>query len=198
MHKLGEKCDLIQEGGRITDPTIDKRMDFHFNAILDVVSEWRKDKTQHQDVPLGEKIQEIYKAFIRESGIQFSELEEKVLQFHLSNLEYACGSNLSQVSARSWDHNEFFAQFAGDHTLLTVGYSTVIDKLAEGLDIRLNFPVQSIDYSGEEVQVTTADGTVWRTQKKIIQSNFSHFKENSYIPMICIWVFYNLFFIERA
>lgn len=44
-----------------------------------------------------EKIQEIYKAFIQESGIQFSELEEKVLQFHLSNLEYACGSNLSQV-----------------------------------------------------------------------------------------------------
>lgn len=45
-----------------------------------------------------EKIQEIYKAFIQESGIQFSELEEKVLQFHLSNLEYACGSNLSLVS----------------------------------------------------------------------------------------------------
>lgn len=53
MHKFGERCDLIQEGGRITDPTIDKRMDFHFNALLDVVSEWRKDKTQLQDVPLG-------------------------------------------------------------------------------------------------------------------------------------------------
>uniref|UniRef100_A0A8D1FSV2 [histone-H3]-N(6),N(6)-dimethyl-L-lysine(4) FAD-dependent demethylase n=1 Tax=Sus scrofa TaxID=9823 RepID=A0A8D1FSV2_PIG len=158
MHKFGERCDLIQEGGRITDPTIDKRMDFHFNALLDVVSEWRKDKTQLQDVPLGEKIEEIYKAFIKESGIQF----------HLSNLEYACGSNLHQVSARSWDHNEFFAQFAGDHTLLTPGYSVIIEKLAEGLDIRLRSPVQSIDYSGDEVQVSTTDGTRCTAQKVLV------------------------------
>uniref|UniRef100_A0A8C9APD2 [histone-H3]-N(6),N(6)-dimethyl-L-lysine(4) FAD-dependent demethylase n=1 Tax=Prolemur simus TaxID=1328070 RepID=A0A8C9APD2_PROSS len=169
MHKFGERCDLIQEGGRITDPTIDKRMDFHFNALLDVVSEWRKDKTQLQDVPLGEKIEEIYKAFIKESGIQFSELEGQVLQFHLSNLEYAFGSNLHQVSARSWDHNEFFAQFAGDHTLLTPGYSVIIEKLAEGLDIRLKCPqVQSIDYSGDEVQVTTTDGTRFSAQKVLV------------------------------
>uniref|UniRef100_A0AAZ3SFS0 [histone-H3]-N(6),N(6)-dimethyl-L-lysine(4) FAD-dependent demethylase n=1 Tax=Oncorhynchus tshawytscha TaxID=74940 RepID=A0AAZ3SFS0_ONCTS len=141
MHKLGERCDLFQEGGSATDPAIDKRMDFHFNAILDVVSEWRKDKSQNQDTPLGEKIQEVYKTFLQESGVQFSQLEEKVLQFHLSNLEYACGSTLDQVSARSWDHNEFFAQFSGDHTLLTEGYSSVLNKLAEGLDIRIKSPV---------------------------------------------------------
>lgn len=52
MHKLGERCDLFQEGGQVTDKAIDKRMDFHFNAILDVVSEWRKDKSQSQDKPL--------------------------------------------------------------------------------------------------------------------------------------------------
>lgn len=44
-----------------------------------------------------EKVQEVKKNFLQESGIQFSELEEKVLQFHLSNLEYACGSMLDQV-----------------------------------------------------------------------------------------------------
>uniref|UniRef100_A0A670IEK9 Flavin-containing amine oxidase domain-containing protein 1 n=1 Tax=Podarcis muralis TaxID=64176 RepID=A0A670IEK9_PODMU len=168
MHKIGEKCDLIQEGGRITDPTIDKRMDFHFNSILDVVADWRKDKNQHQDIPLGDKIQEIYKVFIQESGIQFSDLEEKVLQFHVSNLEYACGSNLHEVSARSWDHNEFFAQFAGDHALLNSGYSTIIEKMAEGLDIRLKVPVRSIDYTGEEVQVTATDGTLWKAQKVLV------------------------------
>ncbi|MEQ2189687.1 hypothetical protein GOODEAATRI_027827, partial [Goodea atripinnis] len=53
MHKLGERCDLFQEGGWVTDPAIDKRMDFHFNAILDVVSDWRNDKSQKQDTPLG-------------------------------------------------------------------------------------------------------------------------------------------------
>lgn len=46
---------------------------------------------------LTEKVQEIKKNFLQESGIQFSQLEEKVLQFHLGNLEYACGSKLDQV-----------------------------------------------------------------------------------------------------
>ncbi|XP_064839006.1 lysine-specific histone demethylase 2 [Oncorhynchus masou masou] len=168
MHKLGERCDLFQEGGSATDPAIDKRMDFHFNAILDVVSEWRKDKSQNQDTPLGEKIQEVYKTFLQESGVQFSQLEEKVLQFHLSNLEYACGSTLDQVSARSWDHNEFFAQFSGDHTLLTEGYSSVLNKLAEGLDIRIKSPVQAIDYSGDIVKVTSSNGTQWTAQKVLV------------------------------
>lgn len=46
-------------------------------------------------------MEEIYRAFVKESGIQFSELEGQVLQFHLSNLEYACGSSLHQVSQRA-------------------------------------------------------------------------------------------------
>uniref|UniRef100_A0A8C0G6A9 Lysine demethylase 1B n=1 Tax=Chelonoidis abingdonii TaxID=106734 RepID=A0A8C0G6A9_CHEAB len=84
-----------------------------------------------------------------------------------------------QVSARSWDHNEFFAQFAGDHTLLTPGYSTIIDKLAEGVDVRLKLPVHSIDYSGEEVQVTTADGTVWTAQKVLVTVPLALLQKNA-------------------
>ncbi|MED6242830.1 Lysine-specific histone demethylase 1B [Ataeniobius toweri] len=168
MHKLGERCDLFQEGGWVTDQAIDKRMDFHFNAILDVVSDWRNDKSQKQDTPLGEKVQEIKKDFLQESGMQFSELEEKVLQFHLSNLEFACGSTLDQVSARFWDHNEFFAQFSGDHTLLTNGYSVLLHKLAEGLDILTDCPVQAIDYSGDVVKVTSSNGSHWTAHKVLV------------------------------
>lgn len=168
MHRLGERCDLLQEGGHMTDSAIDKRMEFHFNGILDVVSEWRKDKSQNQDTPLGEKVQEVYKNFLQESGIHFSELEEKVLQFHLSNLEYACGSTLDQVSARSWDHNEFFAQFSGDHTLLTEGYSPLLLRLADGLHIRTKCAVQTIDYSGDVIRVTSSKGSQWTAHKVLV------------------------------
>lgn len=57
---------------------------------------------------LTEKVQEIKKNFLQESGIQFSELEEKVLQFHLSNLEYACGSTLDQVGGKNPDSGGSF------------------------------------------------------------------------------------------
>ncbi|XP_041739527.1 lysine-specific histone demethylase 1B-like [Coregonus clupeaformis] len=107
MHKLGERCDLFQEGGRATDPAIDNCMDF--NAILDMVSEWRKDKSQNQDTPLGGATHSVY-----------------------------------EMSARSLDHNEFFAQFSGDHTLMAEGYSSVLNKLAEGLDIRIKSPVSHL------------------------------------------------------
>uniref|UniRef100_A0A7N6FCJ7 CW-type domain-containing protein n=1 Tax=Anabas testudineus TaxID=64144 RepID=A0A7N6FCJ7_ANATE len=73
-----------------------------------------------------------------------------------------------QVSARSWDHNEFFAQFSGDHTLLTKGYSVLLHKLAEGLDIHTNCPVQAIDYSGDVVRVTSTNGSQWTAQKVLV------------------------------
>ncbi|XP_051948616.1 lysine-specific histone demethylase 2 [Xyrauchen texanus] len=168
MHTLGVRCELIQEGGRVTDLAVDKQMDFHFNAVLDAVSEWRKDKPQSQDAPLGEKIHEVYKAFLQESGLTFTDLEEKVLHFHLSNLEYACGSTLDQVSARSWDHNECFAQFSGDHTLFTDGYSSVLHNLAQGLDICLNTAVQRVEYSGDVVKVMSTSGSHWSAQKVLV------------------------------
>uniref|UniRef100_A0A3Q2TCI5 Lysine demethylase 1B n=1 Tax=Fundulus heteroclitus TaxID=8078 RepID=A0A3Q2TCI5_FUNHE len=73
-----------------------------------------------------------------------------------------------QVSARFWDHNEFFAQFSGDHTLLSKGYSVLLHKLAEGLDIRTNCPVQAVDYSGDVVKVTSSNGSQWTAQKVLV------------------------------
>ena len=50
-------------------------------------------------------------------------MEMKLLDFHISNLEYACGSSLANVSALNWDQNE---------------------RLARPLDIQYKSPVKSI------------------------------------------------------
>ena len=42
MKSIGDKCDLLEEDGKIVDMEMDERGDFHFNALLDAVADWRK------------------------------------------------------------------------------------------------------------------------------------------------------------
>uniref|UniRef100_A0AAY4BVT7 CW-type domain-containing protein n=1 Tax=Denticeps clupeoides TaxID=299321 RepID=A0AAY4BVT7_9TELE len=73
-----------------------------------------------------------------------------------------------QVSARSWDHNKFFAQFSGDHAMLTKGYSHVLHHLAEGLNVHLQTVVQSINYTGDVISVTSTNGSQWIAHKVLV------------------------------
>ena len=66
---------------------------------------------------------------------------DDLMQFHLGNVEYACGSHLGKLSAISWDQNENYPQFTGEHLLLRRGFSAVIDCLKAGLDVRCNMEV---------------------------------------------------------
>ena len=36
----------------VTDGNVDKRIDFHFNAMLDIVAEWRKNRSDDYDTNL--------------------------------------------------------------------------------------------------------------------------------------------------
>ena len=69
------------------------------------------------------------------------QLEDKLLQFHLGNLEFSCAAPLNKVSSLSWDQNETFPQFSGDHTLLQNGFGVLLKNLAQGLDITFNCEV---------------------------------------------------------
>lgn len=179
VQKLHHRCDLVEEGGQSVDSTSDKRVDFHFNAMLDAVAEWRKDKKLSEDVPLGKKLLEMHKNFQEETDVTFTPLEERLLQFHISNLEYACGSHLANVSSLHWDQNEAFPQFAGEHVLLPKGYSAILEKLSHGLDIRTNMEVTSIDYSAKDVVVKTKQGTDVTCSKVIITVPLSILQEAS-------------------
>ena len=71
----------------------------------------------------------------------FFQQEERLLQFHISNLEYACGSDLTNVSAKNWDQNETYPQFVGKHMMVSGGYAELLAKMAEGVNVRRNSEV---------------------------------------------------------
>ena len=37
-----DRCQLLLDKGKLVDPVTDRRLDFHFNALLDVLAQWRK------------------------------------------------------------------------------------------------------------------------------------------------------------
>ncbi|EEC20158.1 amine oxidase, putative, partial [Ixodes scapularis] len=79
--------------------------------------------------------------------------ENNVLQFHLGNLEYACGAHLREVSALQWDQNERFPQFSGQHGLVPDGFLALLQSLVQGLDVRLGQQVTHVEYSEDDEKV---------------------------------------------
>ena len=52
MRVINDHCDLYEETGKITDGNTDRRIDYHFNAMLDIVAEWRQRAPSRKDVHL--------------------------------------------------------------------------------------------------------------------------------------------------
>ena len=52
MRRITDKCGLIHESGVVTDGNVDRRIDFHFNAMLDIVADWRKNHSDDIDYSL--------------------------------------------------------------------------------------------------------------------------------------------------
>ncbi len=64
---------------------------------------------------------------------------------------------LSRMSLRHYVHSEFVELDGGDHVPAR-GFGAFVDRLAEGLDIRLSEPVRRIAHGEDGVSVTTTGG----------------------------------------
>jgi len=176
MHILGSRCDIFVKSKAI--PKVpDSRMELHFNSILDILSDWRSliDK----DIDMAQAVDMAHKEFVAQSSQMFSKLELKLLEFHIANLEYACGADLSQVSALNWDQNEHYPQFQGDHTIMTHGFSTILEQLAKPLNISFNQPINSIVDNGNNVTLTTRQGQEYRGDRVLVTVPLALLKKNA-------------------
>ncbi|ELT99209.1 hypothetical protein CAPTEDRAFT_225427 [Capitella teleta] len=80
--------------------------------------------------------------------------DRQILDWHFANLEFANATPLSTLSLKHWDQDDDF-EFTGSHLTVRNGYSCVPVALSEGLDIKLNVAVRSVNYSSTGVEIQT-------------------------------------------
>ena len=117
----------------------------------------------------------------------FSKLELKLLDFHVSNLEYACGANLSKVSALNWDQNEQFPQFQGEHTIMTHGFSDILENLANDIKVHYSQPVTKITDKNDKVEVETRSGQSFTGDRCLVTVPLALLKKSAitFEPPLC-------------
>lgn len=123
-----------------------------------------RNLVNNEDVSVGEDVSE-------EQGRKpeaLSPLERRVMDWHFANLEYGCAALLKQVSLPYWNQDDVYGGFGGAHCMIKGGYSTVVESLAEGINIHLNHAVTEVFYCVKDdsdnnnqckkVRVSTSNG----------------------------------------
>ncbi|KAH7720122.1 amine oxidaseflavin-containing family protein [Aphelenchoides avenae] len=159
---LSDECPLIDSftGDRVK-PIVDRLVDEHFNCILDAIGHWKRT-SKCADASLLDQLGSLHPKLLSASNVRWS-------KWQIGNVEFSCGTKLSEVSARNWDQNECVGQFAGEHALLAEGSSTIIRRLAEGTDVRCNHYVEQIDYGrSKKVTVHCSNGKRFTCNKVLL------------------------------
>ncbi|MHA1570194.1 MAG: flavin monoamine oxidase family protein [Alphaproteobacteria bacterium] len=89
--------------------------------------------------------------------------------------EFDTGGPLDDLSALYFDEDD---AFDGADVVLLTGYGGILDQLADNLDIRLNHPVTSIDYTEPDAVVVQSNGTDFTAQTVICTCPLGVLKSN--------------------
>ncbi len=91
-----------------------------------------------------------------DAGAGLTAAERRILDWHwFWELELDLTADLSQLSAWWYDADR---ALRGPDVVFPGGYTQVVDAAAAGLDIRTSHVVESVDFTGETVTVTTSQG----------------------------------------
>lgn len=126
-----------------------------------------------------------------------SPLERRVMNWHFANLEYGCAALLKEVSLPHWNQDDVYGGFGGAHCMIKGGYSSVVETLGEGVDIRLKHVVTDIKYEVRNsysqtetaVKVITSDGGVFVGDAVLITVPLGCLKANAikFSPALPDW-----------
>jgi monoamine oxidase len=161
LHELSYECPIYDIDGQIVPSEVDQKIEKEFNRVLEESS--KKKHTLPENISLGEALLLLQ----HECSAKLSAAESRLFYWHMANLEYACATDLQQVSLQHWDQDDGF-EWAGAHCLIRDGYSSIATQLAKGIDLKLNTVVDTIEYSSHGVNIRTQDGTTYEADRVIV------------------------------
>ncbi|WP_367133524.1 FAD-dependent oxidoreductase [Saccharothrix sp. HUAS TT1] len=108
-------------------------------------------KEQHPDTPLGEAVRQVL------AERRLTPEDEQAVRYHLNViLREDVAEDPDKLSLKFWEDG-YLVYGYGDSTLHQ-GYQSVVDALAEGLDVRTGHVVTGVDTTAGPVRVTTDRG----------------------------------------
>ena len=160
--------DLIKiydmEGNVYSDAQLDEA-DYYFEFLIELVEKNARSKTSVKDI-LAEK--------------EPFALEDPLTKYTLSAfLEFSLGGDIKDLSSKHFYDDE---EFPGKDRLITNGYDTFSQYIAEGLPVLLEQQVQAIKYKKNPIKVETqadkftADYVVITVPLGILKENSIRFK----------------------
>jgi monoamine oxidase len=123
--------------------------------------------TTNDDMPLSEAIQQLYDKY------DYTQAQQRYTNFGwVDEVESEYATSCENMSMW-WYDNDY--TFPGSDWWIEGGYNQITDYLAEGVDIRLNTKVNSVDISNAvdvnnkySIQITSADGSIFYSTYVII------------------------------
>lgn len=92
------------------------------------------------------------------NGLFPTKTNDRLWKYMLSAyLEFDTGADISELSSVYFDDDD---TFKGEDVIITDGYEKVTKYIANGLDIRLNTKVESVDYTGSKITVLANNSTL--------------------------------------
>ena len=124
---------------------------------------WRDYMRMAYDLP-DLSLDEVFEDFVGVNGFDATD-RVSWRQILNSRFEHEFGADIGDLAISSYEGG---SDLRGGDVVIPGGYSQITDVLAEGLDIRLDHAVERIDYSGDEVELTTGSGQVFAADRVIV------------------------------
>ena len=136
-------CLLLDENGWPFDAKEDEKISTLFNECLDKTFAMAElDKTSKNNFG------DLFDTVCKEKGVS---PDNPLLKWHQANLELPTGADFHDLGY-TWNDDEPFG-FEGDHVAIQTSWKFFMERLAEGLDIAYNCPV-------EKIIIVKPDGTI--------------------------------------